>query len=98
MQSTPSRARHSASILAPLINVDIFFFASEKLLDNKKAISRVASPRRWPWKLVPAGLQAGPVTMTRMLIMMPTDILVGWERLVRAARVVSPLSIRGVGN
>src|SRR5579862_8950267 len=35
MQSTPSRARHSASILAPLIKVDIRF-ASKTSLKNKK--------------------------------------------------------------
>jgi hypothetical protein len=35
MQSTPSRAKHSTSILAPLINVDIFCFASNLVLHQK---------------------------------------------------------------
>src|ERR1035437_9022391 len=57
MQSTPSRARHSASILAPLIKVDIRFASERKSLENKKAISRFNfSPLMAFWISVPAGL------------------------------------------
>jgi hypothetical protein len=56
MQSTPSRARHSASILAPLIKVDIRFASERKSLETKKAISRFDfSPLMAFWNWVPAG-------------------------------------------
>src|ERR1019366_3381606 len=58
MQSTPSRARHSASILAPLIKVDIRFASQKSRLENKKAIGRFNfSPPMAFWNSVPAGLR-----------------------------------------
>jgi hypothetical protein len=47
MQSTPSRARHSASILAPLIKVDIKFASEkEKVVGKQKGHQPVlTSPR-----------------------------------------------------
>jgi hypothetical protein len=57
MQSTPSRARHSASILAPLIKVDIKFASEKSHWKTKKAISRFEfAPLMAFWNSVPAGL------------------------------------------
>src|ERR1039457_3195203 len=46
-QSTPSRARHSSSIFAPFVRVDIYS-STERSPKTKKATSRLGSPRWWP--------------------------------------------------
>src|ERR1035438_6646606 len=46
-QSTPSRAKHSSSIFAPFIRVDIYS-SIKSCAKTKKATSRLGSPRWWP--------------------------------------------------
>src|ERR1017187_7427575 len=50
MQSTPSRTRHSRSIFAPLINVDISFYL-KKSLANKKGHQPGCLPPGWHLEL-----------------------------------------------
>src|ERR1035438_10048125 len=92
-QSTPSRAKHSSSIFAPFIRVDIY--------SSTKAVQKQKRP---PAGLVrPAGglgtrpmrPQAGPATMTSTIIIIMTTGIERWDGVsMRRNRFVEPLDMR----
>src|SRR5690348_12929049 len=87
MQSTPSRARHSSNICAPLINVDISSASQENRSKKQKGHQPgLIRPADGLWNLRFRLPQTGPGTMTR--IIMDTGMV--RRRRKRPIRAVAP--------